>query len=183
MGSNGAPGGRNRTVVIMRGPAPSQPHGLTGFLPPKYLPVAPSWQSKGHSHTRPFCPPSQAAPMVACISSSRQAASSRTCAWMVRVPNPNSFSAPTAKLRSVHQRGPLEKKIPVVGTGKEAGSRPRPIQEAPGHWLHPFLGLRLLRPTSCALLLYPTSKCPIHTLAPRLLGLISDLGWLSGFDS
>lgn len=121
MGSNGAPGGRNRTVVIMRGPAPSQPHGLTGFLPPKYLPVAPSWQSKGHSHTRPFCPPSQAAPMVACISSSRQAASSRTCAWMVRVPNPNSFSAPTAKLRSVHQRGPLERKIPVVGTGKEAG--------------------------------------------------------------
>lgn len=121
MGSNGAPGGRNRTVVIMRGPAPSQPHGFTGFLPPKYLPVAPSWQSKGHSHTRPFCPPSQAAPMVACISPSRQAASSRTCAWMVRVPNPNSFSAPTAKLRSVHQRGPLEKKIPVVGTGKEAG--------------------------------------------------------------
>lgn len=121
MGSNGAPGGRNRTVVIMRGPAPSQPQGFTGFLPPKYLPVAPSWQSKGHSHTRPFCPPSQAAPMVACISPSRQAASSRTCAWMVRVPNPNSFSAPTAKLRSVHQRGPLEKKIPVVGTGKEAG--------------------------------------------------------------
>lgn len=121
MGSNGAPGGRNRTVVIMRGPAPSQPHGLTGFLPPKYLPVAPSWQSKGHSHTSPFCPPGQAAPMVACISPSRQAASSRTCAWMVRVPNPNSFSAPTAKLRSVHQRGPLERKIPVVGTGKEAG--------------------------------------------------------------
>ncbi|XP_030769716.1 uncharacterized protein LOC115892416 [Rhinopithecus roxellana] len=59
--------------------------------------------------------------MVACISSSRQAAASRTCAWMVHVPNPNSFSAPTAKLRSVHQRGPLENKIPVVGTGKEAG--------------------------------------------------------------
>lgn len=92
---------------------------------------------------------------------------------MVRVPSPNSFSAPSAKLRSVHQRGPLENKMPRESrerAGRGAGHAPSRLC-----WvLEPTSSRPFNSALSVALGCNPSLLGPIHAFAPPLLVSIPD---------